>query len=360
MQLHIVSLPHTEVSTEFNGCAYTAKVLKFCKMMGAQHEIFVYAPDGPSIRGAQLIGCCSREKRISIFGPDDRNRLPAWPTDEQSAFFNNAVIRNLKRNLGHPHESLILLTGGRTHAPIIGRFPGYLCCEPGVGYEGIATDRCAFESYAWMHTVYAKNGINDGRWFDRVIPNYFDPEDFPILNDGNGKYLLFLGRLIARKGPHIAADIAHRCGIPLKVAGAGGKQVGNDIQVDGSLIKDAEYVGPVNIQERAKLLAGAKALLVPTTYIEPFGGVAVEAMFAGTPVVATDWGAFTETVKNWDTGFRFRNLEEACAAVKNCGAFCPQAIRDSAIVKYSLEAVAPQFNRWFDCLTSLWTTGWYK
>src|SRR4029077_15677822 len=132
-----------------------------------------------------------------------------------------------------------------------------------------------------MHHVYAKKNINDGRFFDAVIPNYFDQKEFSLLNPGKGEYLLFLGRIVQRKGPHIASDIAERCGLPLRVAGAGGRQVGKDIVAPEITVKNAEYVGTVNVKERAELLAGAKALIVPTTYIEPFGGVAVEAMLAG-------------------------------------------------------------------------------
>jgi glycosyltransferase involved in cell wall biosynthesis len=159
-----------------------------------------------------------------------------------------------------------------------------------------------------MHTCYEQSKIHDIRWFDTVIPNYFDMDEFPIVNEGKGQYLAFLGRLIQRKGPHIASDIAKAAGLPLRVAGAGGKQVGKDIIANEVTIKDAEYIGPVNVKERAQFLAGARALIVPTTYMEPFGGVAVEAMLCGTPVIASDAGAFTEIVKNGVSGYRFRTL----------------------------------------------------
>lgn len=360
--LHVVSLPHTEVSPQFVGCAYTSKVLKFCKMMSSLYDIFVYAPEGPEIPGATLVPCLHRADRIRIFGADDPARLPSWPTDEQTARFNENVIARLRVHLSDPKTSLILLTGGATHAAIANAFPfpAYITCEPGVGYGGIITGRCAFESYAWMHTVYAQKGIHDGRWFDTVIPNYFDPSEFNRLNKGNGKYLLFLGRIVKRKGPDIASEIAKACGLPLIVAGAGGKQVGKDIVSQEVTIRDADYVGPVNVKERAKLLAGAKALLVPTTYVEPFGGVAVEAMFAGTPAITTDWGAFPETVRVWRGGFRFRTLGEAKIAVDYCSDLEPAKIRKYAMDHYSLKAVAPQFDRWFKQLFSLWDKGWYN
>lgn len=357
MRLHLVSLPHTRVEAASCGCAYTAKVLKFCKMMGARHEIFLYAPEGPEVKGATLIPCLPEAQRITTFGTDDPHRLPDWPTDAQSLLFNRNVADAL-RSLWRPQE-LVLLTGGRTHLPITEAFPGPLYCEPGVGYEGVFTDKCAFESYAHLHTVYAKNSINDIRWFDAVIPPYCDPEEFPHLNDGDGKYLLFLGRLISRKGPHIAEQIARAAGLPLIVAGAGGilrdgKLCGLDVEFPA-----VEYAGPVGILERAKLMAGAKAVIMPTLYCEPGGNVAIEAMLAGTPVIAPDWGVLSETVSHGVSGFHFRMFQEAVDAVKKCGRLAPQTIRDYAKGRYSLDAVGPLYDKWFNRLVALYGEGWY-
>lgn len=353
-----MALPHTRVEPSFCGCAYTAKVLKFCKMMGARHEIFLYAPEGSPVKGATLLPCLTEAQRTKTFGSDDTNRLPAWPTDAQSLLFNSTVAKELQKHW-QPTD-LVLLTGGRTHLPITEAFPGPLYCEPGVGYEGIFTDKCAFESYAWMHTVYALGKINDIRWFDCVIPPYCDPDEFPHLNDGKGEYLLFIGRLISRKGPHIALQIAKAAGLPLYVAGAGGrwegdKLIGQDVTLEGNV----KYVGPVDVSQRAKLLAGAKALIVPTLYAEPGGNVAIEAMLAGTPVIAPDWGVFSETVTHGVSGFHFRMFQEAVDAVRHCSILKPKTIQQYAEARYSLGAIAPRYDKWFNRLAALFGDGWY-
>lgn len=359
MKLHVVALPHTRVEASFSWCAYTSKLLKFARMLRGECEILIYAPEGQDIPGARLVPVLSQDDRVKIFGPDDLDRLPAWPTPEQTAEFNLNTIAELKKQL-EPRD-LILLTAGWTHKPIADAFPSHVICEPGVGYEGILPQsHCAFESYAWMHYVYAKNNIQDGRWFDAVIPNFFDPTEFPYLNDGKGNYLLFFGRIVQRKGPHIAVEIAKAVGMRLVVAGAGGKQVGDDVVAPEITVKNAEYFGTVNIEERAKLLAGAHALIFPTTYIEPFGGVMVEAMLCGTPVISTDWGAPTEINLNGLTGARFRTLAEGIKAVDRVGLLNPLHIRHYAKARYSLGAVAPLYMRWFNQLSTLFSKGWYE
>ena len=104
-------------------------------------------------------------------------------------------------------------------------------------------------------------------------------------------------------------------------------------------------------------MGGAHAVLVPTLYVEPFGAVAVEAQLAGTPAIATDWGAFTETVAD---EFRFRTMQEAVDAVKRAGDADPEKLQASALERFSLDAVAPRYEKWFRQLDSLWRDGFYE
>jgi glycosyltransferase involved in cell wall biosynthesis len=124
-------------------------------------------------------------------------------------------------------------------------------------------------------------------------------------------------------------------------------------------VKGAQHLGVVRGDVKANLLARAKALICPTTYIEPFGGVAVEAQLSGTPVICTDFGAFTETVKQNYSGFRCRNLRELLQAADDVKNLDSLAIQSRAQYKFSLRNVAPQWKRWYDQLQSLHGEGWY-
>ena len=111
--------------------------------MGKDHQIFLYAPEGPDVEGANLVECLTDGERIQIFGQDNESRLMAWPDDQQSKLFNERVVGALRKWSGK--QETILLTGGRGQMSIRNALPQALFCEPFVGYEGILT-LCAFES----------------------------------------------------------------------------------------------------------------------------------------------------------------------------------------------------------------------
>lgn len=360
MKLHLIAFPHTRVTPEFSWCAYTGKILKFCRMMGDRYPVVLYAPEGSDPGPGELVECLSDAERVGIFGPDDPNNLPAWPGDPQNELFLARAIVALADRL-EPGD-LILLAMGYSQRAIAHAFPKATCIEPGVGYEGVLPGWRAFESYAWMHHVYGKQGCENPRAYDAVIPNYFDPADFPDFQARDDGYLLFMGRMILRKGPNIAAEVAKRTGFRLVVAGAGAVEHRNSRPHRRGFVRapevyfeapHLEYVGPVGVQERSRLMAGAAAVIVPTLYLEPFGGVAVEAMMAGAPVVASDFGAFTETVREGVSGYRFHTIPEACHAFDRARDLDRARIRQYALDNYSLEAVAPMFDAWFQRIDGL-------
>ena len=366
MRVHLLGLPWTQTTRRYSTCAYTQKMRRFGAMMlPLGYEVILYSGEENDADCTEHVPLLSEAERQERFGAFDPTALPGdvWDaTAEHWRLFNARAILELSRRV--EPDDLLLLGAGWCHKLVADAFPSLTACEPFVGYKGIATRFRAFESHAWRAHVYGRERIDLGVWYDATIPNFFDCDEFPDCRDspGDGDYLLFLGRVTAEKGPHIAAQIAERAGLPLKLAGPGVRSIepglihGDWIEVEGD---HCEYVGVVGIEERAELLAGARALLMPTLFIEPFGGSAVEAMLAGVPVIAPDWGAFTETVIEGETGFRFATLAEAVAAVERCDALDPYAIRESAVSRYSLEAVGPLFDRWFRDLAGLRGEGWY-
>jgi glycosyltransferase involved in cell wall biosynthesis len=120
------------------------------------------------------------------------------------------------------------------------------------------------------------------------------------------------------------------------------------------------YIGYIDPKERLILMSGAVCLISPSTYAEPFGGVAVEAQLCGTPVISTDWGAFPETVKHGVTGFRCRTMDHFVWSLSVIETLDRQYIRERAIRKWSLERVVLMYEEYFSMLHTLGKKGFYE
>jgi glycosyltransferase involved in cell wall biosynthesis len=155
----------------------------------------------------------------------------------------------------------------------------------------------------------------------RIVPNGvpLDAYDFVAAPEHDAP-LVFLGRIEAIKGPHIAIEVARRTGASLVIAGnvAPEHRAWFDATVaphiDGRRIK---YVGPVNDAQKNALLGNARALLMPIRWEEPFGIVMAEALACGTPVIGFARGAVPEVVGDGVTGFVVNDVDEMVAAVGN-------------------------------------------
>lgn len=368
MRLHVVALPHTKTTREYLPCAFTQKVRNFCRMMSAApgFEVVHYGAEGsePGCEHVQVIS--DAEQRGFFGGPEVWKSGGFFPVQFDAALpywqlFNGRVIEALRERL-QPRD-IICLIGGHAHKPIADAFPAHISVEFGVGYEGTFARFRVFESYAWMHYLYGRGGVQDGNYFDAVIPNYIDPADFPEPVAPREGYALFVARFIQRKGPQVAVDATRCAGMRLVMAGQGlaGRTAdtlrGQGFEVHGAA--HVEHFGVVGAQRRADLMSKAAVLIMPTQYIGPFEGVAVEAMACGTPVIASDWGAFAETIFHGATGYRARTLGEHVWALRNLGKLQPAAeIRGYALGRYSMSVVMHRYVEYFEQLQQLWGAGW--
>lgn len=336
MRFHVPALPGRPPLRENSSCAYSGYVRKFCRMMvELGHDVTLYTGARSDAPATEVVRCYPASDPLPFDRPD------LW------ADANSRAIDHISRR-AEPGDFLCLIDGTDQLA-LVEALPELLPVEYRVGYGGTTTEHRVFETYAWMHVVYgAQQGAHtaDGRFFDCVIPPPFEVEDFPA-GDGGG-YLLYLGRMIERKGVGVAATVAEACGVELLLAGEG-----PDVPEYGT------HLGHVDPERRAELIGGALAVLSPTIYVEPGGGAAIEAQLCGTPAITTDWGCFTETVHHGTTGFRCRTLGEFIAAVERAPGLDRAAIRERAIDTYGLDAIAPQYQRYFEQLSLLHGQGWY-
>ncbi|GHA34049.1 hypothetical protein GCM10007103_14520 [Salinimicrobium marinum] len=151
-------------------------------------------------------------------------------------------------------------------------------------------------------------------------------------------YLLYFGRIHPEKGLHRAIGIALESGFPLKIAGLIQDQdyFTNEIKekIDG---KNIQYLGNLGKEDRNILLGGAKALLHPISFEEPFGLSVVEAMMCGTPVIAYSKGSMPELIVHGVTGFLVKDIPEAVVAVQKLDDLDPENCRTHAETNFSME-----------------------
>lgn len=139
----------------------------------------------------------------------------------------------------------------------------------------------------------------------KVIHHGVDPAAFPA-GEGDGGYVLFLGRMAAEKGAHRAIRIARAAGKRLLVAAKMREESERrffEAEIEPLLGDDVDYVGEVHGTHKLDLLGGAEALLNPIRWHEPFGMVMIEALACGTPVVAYPEGAAPEIITSGLDGF---------------------------------------------------------
>lgn len=134
------------------------------------------------------------------------------------------------------------------------------------------------------------------------------------------EYLLFLGRIHPDKGIAEAIKIARACGKKLLIAGIIQDEGYYQGQVVPQLEKGrVEYLGSVGPAERNSLLGGARAMLHPIHFDEPFGLSVIEAMACGTPVIAFNRGSMPELIVHGKNGFLVDSLEAGIKTVSQLG-----------------------------------------
>ncbi len=151
-----------------------------------------------------------------------------------------------------------------------------------------------------------------------VIPNGIDSLIFSGLRGvedmrkhfaGDGKPLvLFVGRLVEEKGLRVLLDaipkVLQRVDAHFVIAGDGymKNEIANRVMRD-SLKDKVSVTGFIATEDVRKLFLCADVCVVPSLY-EPFGIVALEAMAAGCPLVASDTGGLSEIVEHEKTGVK--------------------------------------------------------
>jgi len=359
-RIHLLGLVHLPCTRKYMSCAFTQKNYKMAQMLlSLGYEVIYYGAEGSTVPCTKFVETHTLKDIRDAWGEGD-NRFEIgynWHDNQFKhdintkrevvtlKYYSNAIkeINKTKRP-----DDFLMVTQGTYQKPIGDAVELRLTLEPGIGYRGSYTRYRSFESTYIQYFTYGSEHPRqsiDGHYYDRVMPNYFDTKDFPF-QDKKEDYFLFMGRMIKRKGVFTAIKATKAIGAKLILAG----QLSNEISIkELNSYSHVEFVGFAGPEKRAELMGKAKALFVPSLYLEPFAGVHAEAMLCGTAVITTNFGAFTDTVIDGVNGYKCNTLNDFVNAARRVGTLDPKKIRETA-EKFTMQSVAEQYKRWFEDL----------
>jgi glycosyltransferase involved in cell wall biosynthesis len=358
MRFHVLGIPHTISNKDYLACAYTQKVVKFCKMMTQLgHHVFHYGHELSQTDATEQISVIDCELFDRVYDKSYKVSFPKYDLNDDvyQTFFKNTILEIQKRK---EKNDFILPFWGLGGKPVCDAHPDLICVEPGIGYsDGHWARWKIFESYAIYHAYLTLSCVKTCQQdnYDVVIPNYFDKNDFDFV-ENKDEYFLFIGRVYEGKGVNIAIQVTERIGKRLIVAGQGSlRDMGYD-----SVPEHVTEFGYAGIEDRKKLMSLAKAVFVPSQYLEPFGGVQIESLLSGTPIITSDWGASTEVNLHGVTGYRCRTFDHYVWASQNVDKINPKNCRKWG-ENFCLEAVGKKYEEYFKMVLNTYENkGWYE
>jgi len=155
------------------------------------------------------------------------------------------------------------------------------------------------------------------------------------------RFAAALGRICPEKGFDDAIDAAKRANVPLLLAGQLFPYPEHrrffETRVLPRLDRARRWIGAVAGRRKQRLLARARCLLVPSKVAETSSLVAMEAIAAGTPVIAYRAGALPEIVEDGRTGFLVDGPDEMANAIRLVDTISPNECRARARERFPVE-----------------------
>lgn len=188
--------------------------------------------------------------------------------------------------------------------------------------------------------------------------------DAPVIENGvevhplhwqgrKSDFALVMGRICPEKNAHSALEAATKAHVRVIIGGQVypyrahqqyfEEKIEPQLVNSGGGVASHEFAGPLTPERRQQLLAEAKCLLHPTLAPETSSLVAMEALAAGTPVIAYRSGALPEIVEDGVTGFLVNDVNEMAEAIGKVGAISPQACHQAAERRFSKERMVERY-----------------
>lgn len=323
--VHVIGLHHTVPSEAFSHCAFTGKVLRSPLVLHeAGYRVVEYANGASQSAADEKVRIWSTDQLSDLVGGDENlfNKTTSGldADEELRDLFGLLVQRELRKRL-KPGDIVAHVFGCTEAAKrLVKAFPQAIHVETGIGYgSGPFGAYRIFESESWRAWHMGRYTLSDngggGSWpqypeltTTQVVPNYYNEKDWTFYTAPEQlspkPYALWVGRLASIKGPEVVQALAHA--MPeLTFKCVSGDELTEDFRANRLNAPNIEFLGRVSARsDLAKLYGGAVATIMPSLFWEPFGGVAVESLMCGTPVLCPDYAAFVETVSDERDGVR--------------------------------------------------------
>lgn len=308
MKLAVVSPLHERVPpVQYGG---TERIVSYLceELVTRGHDVTLFA-SGDSLTRAELVSCSSRALRTDSGVLD--------PLPHHFAMLEKVRRRAHEFDLIHFHTDYL-------HLPIA-RFLGCKHVSTLHGRLDIPDLVPLYETYPEIPVTSIsfsqRRPLPHLKWTGNVYHGL--PENLYRFHPRSDGYLAFLGRVSPEKGLVQAIAIAEQARLPLKIAAKIDK---HDEEFFESTVRPlldrsryCEFIGEIGDAEKNGFLGGARALLFPIDWPEPFGIVMIEAMACGTPVIAFRAGSVPEVMVDGKTGFVVESKEEALDALRRLG-----------------------------------------
>jgi glycosyltransferase involved in cell wall biosynthesis len=188
--------------------------------------------------------------------------------------------------------------------------------------------------------------LPQANWLGTVLHGL--PTDLLFFSNQPSDYFAFVGRISPEKRADRAIEIATALGVPLKIAAKvdrADQEYHEQIIVPLLDRVGVEFIGEIGEHEKSKFLGGARALLFPIDWPEPFGLVMLEAMACGTPVVAFRNGSVPEVIENGVSGYIVDSIEDAIEAASRVDQLSRARVRDAFERRFSARRMAEDYLR---------------
>ncbi len=188
------------------------------------------------------------------------------------------------------------------------------------------------------HTVFVSRNHAERHGAEAFVYNGIDPDDY-FFEERKKDYLLFLAKASwAVKNVKGAIRIARSANTPLRILG-GSRWYRS--------WRGIHWQGMLGGEKKARLISGARGLLFPVLWNEPFGLAVVEAMVSGTPVLASPYGSLPELVEDV-SGHICQSESEFEEWVRRLPSFSPKSCREWAIEKFHYRKMAKAYVEFYE------------